>query len=112
MADREKIIKLIEEEINVCESVDQCYRTIDLPALRDILELLKEQEVRELTIDEWYEWKANQRRDPICMLWENDTSPMWILNPNDVHEPALLIGKLKLFNGKPTHEQCKAIKWD
>ena len=44
MPDREKIVKLIEEEINVCESVNQCYRTIDLPALRDILALLKEQE--------------------------------------------------------------------
>ncbi len=43
MPDREKVIRLIEEEISVCESVDQCYRTIDLPALRDILALLKEQ---------------------------------------------------------------------
>ena len=44
MPDRENIIRLIEEEIRVCESVNQCYRTIDLPALRDILSLLKEQE--------------------------------------------------------------------
>lgn len=44
MPDREKVIRLIEEEISVCESVDQCYRTIDLPALRDILALLKEQD--------------------------------------------------------------------
>ena len=80
----------------------------------DALELLmlKEYEVRELTKKEWYEWKANRNRDPICILWEHDTSPIWILNPNDVHEPAFLMGKLKLFNGKPTHEQCKAIKWD
>ena len=71
--------------------------------------LLKEQEVRELSMDEWREWKKNSRRDPICMLWENDTSPMWVLNPNKVHEPALLMGKLKLFTGKPTFEQCKAL---
>jgi len=75
-------------------------------------ELLKEQKVRELTIDEWREWKANPKRNPICKLWENDTSPMWILNPNNVHEPALLMGKLKLFTGKPTFEQCKEVKWD
>jgi hypothetical protein len=75
-------------------------------------ELLKEQEVRELTIDEWREWKKNPKRDPICILWENDTSPMWTLNPNDVHEPALLMGKLKLFTGKPTFEQCKEVKWE
>lgn len=73
--------------------------------------LLKEQEVRELTMDEWREWKNNPKRDPICELWENDISPMWILNPNKVHEPALLMGKLKLFTGKPTFEQCKEIKW-
>ena len=42
--DREKVIRLIEEEIRVCELVNQGYRTIDLPALRDILALLKDQE--------------------------------------------------------------------
>ena len=79
--------------------------------MRKAYYLLKEQEVRELTIDEWREWKANPKRNPICELWENDTSPMWILNPNNVHEPALLMGKLKLFTGKPTFEQCQAVKW-
>ena len=80
--------------------------------VRDALDLLKGQEARELTIDEWRKWKANPKRNPICKLWENDISPMWILNPNDVHEPALLMGKLKLFTGKPTFEQCKAVKWE
>ena len=77
----------------------------------DALDLLKELKVRELSMDEWREWKANKKRDPICMLWENDVTPMWILDPNSVHEPALLMGKLKLFTGKPTFEQCKEIKW-
>lgn len=84
-----------------------CVKTL----AKDVLALLKEQEARELTMDEWREWKNNPKRNPICMLWEHDISPMWILNPNDVHEPALLIGKLKLFTGKPTFEQCKAVKW-
>lgn len=79
--------------------------------LTDVYALLKEHEVRELTMDEWQEWKTNKERDPICELWEYDTSPMWVLNPNDVHEPAFLMGKLKLFTGKPTFEQCKAVKW-
>ena len=59
--DREKVIRLIEEEISVCESVNQCYRTIDLPALRDILALLKEQEdeIKELrSIVEFWKNKA------------------------------------------------------
>jgi len=74
-------------------------------------ELLKEQEARELTMDEWREWKADSRRNPICMLWEHDTSPIWVLEPKAILEPALLMGKLKLFTGKPTFEQCKAVKW-
>ena len=59
--DSDKVIKLIEEEISVCESVNQCYRAIDLPALRDILALLKEQEdeIKELrSIVEFWKNKA------------------------------------------------------
>lgn len=81
-------------------------------AISAAIVLLKEQEVRELTIDEWREWKNNSKRDPICELWEHDTSPMWVLDPDRIHEPALLMGKLKLFTGKPTFEQCKAVKWE
>lgn len=110
----------IEETINGLQDMIQSKKyiehnfdgVVDEDVCERAIELLKEQRARELTIEEWREWKTNQRRDPICMLWENDTSPMWVLSPNDIHEPALLIGKLKLFNGKPTHEQCKAIKWD
>lgn len=80
--------------------------------ITDAISLLKEQEPRELTMDEWREWKNNPKRNPICDLWEHDTSPMWVLDPNKIHEPALLMGKLKLFTGKPTFEQCKAVKWE
>ena len=55
-------------------------------AISDAITMLKEQEVRELTMNEWQEWKNNPKRNPICELWEHDTSPMWVLNPNDVHE--------------------------
>jgi len=113
----------IEHECMLRGAHDDCDRNCaDCELVQDDVELhemytnviymLKEQEVRELTMDEWREWKADSRRNPICMLWENDTSPMWILNPNDVHEPALLMGKLKLFTGKPTFEQCKEVKWE
>ena len=119
MADREKVIKGLECCSDVggkhCYEGKCPYASMSEPCreqlVRDALALLKEQEARELTIDEWREWKANTKRNPICNLWENDTSPMWILNPNDVHEPAFLMGKLKLFTGKPTFEQCKAVKW-
>ena len=74
--------------------------------------LLKEQEVKELTIEEWQAWKKDKKHDPICLLWEHDFTPIWILDANDVHEPTFLMGKCKLFKGKPSHEQCKAVKWD
>lgn len=118
--DREKVKYDIERCI--CHVPDACrdcshykhgeYLDCMEDLLKDALAMLKEQEARELTIDEWREWKANPKRNPICELWEHDTSPIWILNPNDVHEPALLMGKLKLFTGKPTFEQCKEVKWN
>jgi hypothetical protein len=98
------------------ETIEANYPPENYSMLREALdmaiELLEEQEARELTIDEWRKWKTDPKRDPICELWENDTSPMWVLNPNDVHEPAFLMGKLKLFTGKPTFEQCKKVKWN
>jgi len=109
MVDREKVIKAAEDYEPYARVLTNLTVTGEL--FLNMLTLLKEQEVRELTIDEWREWKADPKRDPICDLWENDTSPMWILDPNKVHEPALLMGKLKLFTGKPTFEQCKAVKW-
>ena len=77
-----------------------------------VLEWLKKFEAREMTMNEWRKWKANTKRDPICMIYENDDTPIWVMNPNAVHEPALLMGKVKLFINKPTHEQCRAIKWN
>ena len=112
--DMEKVIKGLESlhtrllDLAMQDSVFM----LDASMVANAIDLLKEQEARELTIEEWREWKNNPKRNPICELWENDTSPMWILNPNKIHEPALLMGKLKLFTGKPTFEQCKAVKWN
>lgn len=75
MTDREKVIRLIEEEISVCESVNQCYRTIDLPALRDILALLKEQEaVKPVKQIEQTEWT-------VCGNCRNHIISKWIFCP-------------------------------
>ena len=120
MTDREKAIKGLQCIVDGTVRCESCGYAIDKhghhscqqECAKDTIALLKEQEARELTIDEWREWKANPKRNPICELWENDTSPMWILTPDKVHEPALLMGKLKLFTGKPTFEQCKAVKWN
>lgn len=114
MPDMEKVIKGLHDLRRYLEDKEWSDKIAGayVEIVIDTITLLKEQKVRELTIEEWYEWKTNQRRDPICLLWEHDTTPMWVLNPNDIHEPALLMGKLKLFTGKPTFEQCKEVKWE
>ena len=109
MPDRDMIIKGCENWVNNHRGENLL---LTYSSVVELLALLKELEVRELTMDEWREWKNNPKRNPICKLWEHDTSPMWILIPDDVHEPALLMGKLKLFTGRPTLEQCKEVKWD
>lgn len=120
MPDRKKVIKglewILEEDrfgfgINweTGEPRDEYEKAGKI--ITDTIALLKEQEVRELTIDEWREWKANPKQNPICKLWKNDVSPMWVLDPNNVQELMLLMGELKLFTGKPTFEQCKEVKW-
>ena len=116
MIELEKVIKAIEicySEKHNCTECELFYvEDCNDKLMRDVLELLKKQEARELSMDEWREWKANPNRNPICELWENDTSPIWVLYPNNVSELALLMGKLKLFTGKPSLEQCKAVKWN
>lgn len=93
-------------------SLDMSMRIKVGQAITKAIELLKQFEAREMTMDEWRKWKVNPKRDPICMVYENDDTPIWTMNPNAVHEPALLMGKIKLFINKPTYEQCRAIKWN
>lgn len=121
MFDREKIIKGLETCYCPPSKCEDCpYNNLpDEQSCNDVLcvdalTLLREQEVRELTIDEWRAWKNAKNRDPICMIYKQDDThtPIWVLDPNKVHEPALLMGEIKLFTGKPTFEQCKAVKWN
>lgn len=85
------------QELTINECVDQ------LKA--DALSLLKEQEPREITKDEWELWKRDKHRDPLCMYWRGDVTPFWILKPEEAHEPAYLIGDIKIFKGKPDKEK-------
>ena len=75
----------------------------------DAVEVLKEQEARELTKKEWETWKKSPRRDPICMVYHQDTTPIWVLDPAAVNEVLYYMGKIKLFTNKPERE---AVKWD
>lgn len=118
MIDKEKVIKALELEIKYpytwdCKSecpyysdtVCDCYTQL----ATDAIELLKEQEPRELTKKEWEQWKKDERRDPICMIFYGDTTPFWKLRPESINEPLYLMGKIKLFTKKPLKGQ---VKWD
>ena len=63
----------------------------------------------ELTKEEWEAWKKNIKRDPICIVWKNDYTPCWIFKPENIHEPAYLMGEIKLFSGKPDRSM---INWE
>ena len=110
------------KEPKVEEVIDRIRKTIDedqrslvrfiyVETLIDILYLLKEHEPHEITKDEWESWKKDKHRDPLCMYWRGDITPLWILRPEEVHEPAYLIGDIKIFKGKPDKEKMYKI-WE
>lgn len=107
-----KKLQEVEQKIAKMEIAAKQNQSIAESWIEKYKNLNDKYKAREMTILEWYKWKKDKHRDPICMLWENDDTPFWIMNPNEVHEPALLMGKLKLFTHKPTLEQCKAVKWN
>jgi len=88
-----------------CPYLEKCKkyenRVIFQPLMMDALLLLKAQEPREITKNEWQMWKKDKRRDPICMVFEGDTTPFWVINPEQVNEILYLTGKIKLFTKKP-----------
>lgn len=117
MTDREKIIKGLEEisdyffaiyrkdtDSYTCAKAQE-YNDVTI----DAISMLKKHEPREITKDEWESWKKAKYRDPLCMYWRGDIMPFWILKPEEVHEPAYLIGDIKIFNGKPTKEKMHEI---
>ena len=101
------VIKLVNEYRSKCpygKCKTGCVKTL----AKDALELLKEQGPHELTKEEWEQWKKDERRDPICMIFYGDTTPFWVLRPESINEPLYLMRKIKLFTKKPLKEQ---VKW-
>lgn len=96
--------RLIEELENYEQCANAAYSSnllVKGKLLLDILDFLKASKPHELTRKEWQIWKNNPKRDPICKVWKDDYTPCWIFKPEEVNEPAYLIGDLKLFSGKP-----------
>lgn len=73
---------------------------------------LEEEQAKEITSDELNEWKHTKNRDPLCIVWYEDKTPIWVLEPNKISELAFLGGYLKIFNKKPTKEQLNNLKWN
>ena len=119
MPDREKVIRLIEEEISICESVNQSYRTIDLPVLRDILALLKP---RILTLDEALGsddpvyFESNGKMECWVDAYISDDLQCAVLYRFCSTEFMLPLSRYKkdwrCWSAPPSYEQSKAVKWD
>lgn len=107
MSEKERLI----EELENYEPYAACFPhlTIDGKLVLSVLNFLRNSKPHELTKDEWEHWKKDKHRDPICMFWKNDTTPIWALKPEDVYEYAYLIGEIKLYTGKPDR---KDVKWE
>ena len=78
-------------------------------AITNAINYINEHEPHELTKEEWEAWKKNSKRDPICEVWKDDYTPCWIFKPENIHEPAYLMGEIKLFSGKPDRSM---IHWN
>lgn len=81
-------------------------------AITNAISYIYEQEPHELTKEEWEAWKKNPKRDPICYVWKDDVTPCWTLKPESIHEPAYLMGMIKLFSGKPDRSMIDWSKED
>ena len=75
-----------------------------LVAISDAIDLLTP---REITKEEWWQWKKYKHRDPLYYIWTDDATltPLLAMKSSDIHEPAYLMGQIKIFNTKPTRAQ-------
>ena len=99
-----------------CHEYDCPYRDYEecpMNLMRDALDLLKAQEPKLITREEWDEWRHRPegKRDPLFLQLDR-TSGVWILKPEAWHEIAFLTGEIKVWNKKPTVEQMMAVKWN
>jgi hypothetical protein len=109
MTDREKVIKGLEcctfilgkRKCNECpyQPDNGCYQLQD-----DFHALLKEQEPRVMTLDELTEIYVEFKND-ICQIRLTNFDLQKIVK-------YAVDGDCRLWTGKPTVEQMKAVKWD
>jgi hypothetical protein len=121
MPDREKVIALLERYVripNLAGAENYGAKIVDMPAplITDALALLKEQDPRVMTLEEWREWKRKplSQRDPVYYV-DNKEFGSWIA-PNDqlfiYATPELGYGVLFVcWTSRPTHKQRMETLW-
>ena len=131
--DKKKVI--LRLEVRIISDTDKGYKTIEIPVneAEDILALLKEQEVRVLTLDEAFDLQEKtpypcifvdiKGRDDVFLAYINDklygdyhsddfkVYRPWLGADRKYHktEYGKLIRFWKLY---PTNKQRQAVKWD
>lgn len=138
MADREKVIKALEchlaimyDRLGTVRCRDCSYRremNCSIQLFANALELLKEQNARVLTPDEYAEWclgeenrnaKQNTWKPKTPLLIEKrrekrrENEMYWLNAPEKVVHIDKEYGKTFIvWTGYPTKEQRKKVKWD
>ena len=116
MADIEKVIKQISAEIKLAEYVNQDYQTIDLPLLKDALELLKEQKKKEIRLIKKHtfslkrtdEFSMRKLYEVICETLIDEGN--LIISRTDDHEKVDFVWEVKDVFAQSQIVRCKDCK--
>ena len=80
----------------------------------DAIDLLRAQEPREITKEEWEQWKKTPdgKRDPLYFMWVDCAPGLWITSHERINEVAYLTGEIKIWNKKPSYDVMMKIQQD
>lgn len=121
--DREQVIKELEKQIRITESVNSGWVHLTIEKAKKALELLKERETKLLEADEiisgiiyWMECENVSQVWPIEMHYIRNqhllNGPEWEDDYGDVWKMPEYNKKWRCWTEKPTDEQRKVVKWD
>lgn len=112
MPDREKRENIIRGFERFVQEYSVEYTDYNEEVLQGVLALLKEQEPKVITQEEWDKWRhiPNGKRDPLYV--QHSTGGWWILNHSNWMEIAFLTGEIRIWTSRPTKEQMEVIPWN
>ena len=115
MAELEKVVKGLEEEIHRAEYVDESYLDcVEVRLLRDALALLKEQEPRVMTREEVNKHAGSLDPDPIFVEWKGTRGTAWVAWSIYIIADMLNAGNrnVRAWTFRPSPEQMKNTPWE